>query len=168
MAINLSPRQFYQPHFLRTFKQIIQDAELPTSALDLEITESLLLQQNEDIVDILRQLSDLGVQLSIDDFGTGYSSLAYLQRFPVHAIKIDQSFIHNIGHQSSAKALVSAIIGMAHGLHMKVLAEGVETLQQVDFLLSQGCSSAQGHYYSEAVSAEEFTKLYLARSQLPH
>ena len=162
MSINLSPRQFYQPHFLRTIKQIFQEAELPASALDLEITESLLLQQNEDIVDILRQLGDMGVQLSIDDFGTGYSNLSYLQRFPVHAIKIDQSFIHDIGHEPSAKALVSAIIGMAHGLHMKVLAEGVETLQQVDFLLSQGCSSAQGYYYSEAISAEDFTKRLIA------
>lgn len=158
MAINLSPRQFYQPHFLRTIKQIFREVELPANTLDLEITESLLLQRNEDIVDILRQLGELGVQLSIDDFGTGYSNLSYLQRFPVHAIKIDQSFIQDIGHEPSAKALVTAIIGMAHGLHMKILAEGVENLQQIDFLLSHDCSSAQGFYYSKAVSAEEFTK----------
>ena len=82
-----------------------------------------------------------------------------LQRFPVHAIKIDQSFIHDIGREPSAEALVSAIISMAHSLHLKVLAEGVETLQQIDFLLSQGCFSAQGFFYSEAVSAEDFTKV---------
>jgi len=167
MAINLSPRQFYQPHFLRTIKQIIQETELPASTLDLEITESLLLQRNEDIVDILRQLSNLGVQLSIDDFGTGYSNLAYLQRFPVHAIKIDQSFIHDIGHEPRAKALVSAIIAMAHSLHMKVLAEGVETLQQINFLLSQGCRLAQGYYYSEAVSAEDFSKILTTHCGFP-
>jgi EAL domain-containing protein (putative c-di-GMP-specific phosphodiesterase class I) len=117
------------------------------------------LQRSEDNMTTLRQLADLGIQLSIDDFGTGYSSLAYLQRFPVHALKIDQSFVRGIGRSSGDAALVSAVIAMAHSLHLKVLAEGVENLEQVNFLKSHGCLAAQGYYYSKAVTAEDFTDL---------
>jgi len=159
MAINLSPRQFYQPNFLATIKDILDEADLPASALDLEITESLLLQRSEDNMATLRQLGKMGFQLSVDDFGTGYSSLAYLQRFPVHALKIDQSFIRGIGHNSGNTALVTAIIAMAHSLRLKVLAEGVETTQQINFLKAHGCLSAQGFYYSEAVAADALTEL---------
>lgn len=159
MAVNLSPRQFYQPNFLNTIQQILDEAELPASALDLEITESLLLQRSEDNVAALNQLSSMGMQLSVDDFGTGYSSLAYLQRFPVHAIKIDQSFVHGIGRDSNHTALVAAIIAMANSLQLKVLAEGVETAQQRTFLMAHGCPAAQGFYYSEAVPAEAFIKI---------
>ncbi len=159
MAVNLSPRQFYQPNFLSTIKDILDEAELPASALDLEITESLLLQRSEDNMATLRQLGKMGFQLSVDDFGTGYSSLAYLQRFPVHALKIDQSFIRGIGHNSGNTALVTAIIAMAHSLRLKVLAEGVETTQQISFLKAHGCLSAQGFYYSEAVAADALTEL---------
>jgi sensor c-di-GMP phosphodiesterase-like protein len=95
----------------------------------------------------------------VDDFGTGYSSLAYLQRFPVHALKIDQSFVRDIGQDSNDTALVAAIIAMAHSLHLKVLAEGVETAQQISFLKSHGCMTGQGFYYSKAVPADCFTRL---------
>lgn len=159
MAVNLSPRQFYQPNFLNKIQQILDEAELPASALNLEITESLLLQRSEDNVAALNQLSSMGMQLSVDDFGTGYSSLAYLQRFPVHAIKIDQSFVRGIGRDSNHTALVAAIIAMANSLELKVLAEGVETSQQRTFLMAHGCPAAQGFYYSEAVPAEEFIKI---------
>ncbi len=159
IAVNLSPRQFYQPHFLDMIVDILDETGLAATTLDLEITEGLLLQRNDDIVDMLNQLSGMGIQLSVDDFGTGYSSLAYLQRFPVHALKIDQSFVRDIGRDRNATALVTAIIAMANSLHMKVLAEGVETTQQIAFLMSHGCSSAQGFYYSEAVTAEAFFKL---------
>ncbi len=159
IAVNLSPRQFYQPHFLDMIVDTLHETGLAATALDLEITEGLLLQRNDDIVDMLNQLSGMGIQLSVDDFGTGYSSLAYLQRFPVHALKIDQSFVRDIGRDRNATALVTAIIAMANSLHMKVLAEGVETSQQIAFLMSRGCSSAQGFYYSEAVPADAFIKL---------
>jgi diguanylate cyclase (GGDEF)-like protein len=159
IAVNLSARQFYQPNFLNMIKQILDEAELPANALDLEITESLLLQRSEDNVAALNQLSSMGMQLSVDDFGTGYSSLAYLQRFPVDAIKIDQSFVRGIGRDSNHTALVAAIIAMANSLQLKVLAEGVETSQQRTFLMSHGCPSAQGYYYSEAIPAEEFSKI---------
>ncbi|MBC7858732.1 MAG: EAL domain-containing protein [Burkholderiaceae bacterium] len=133
---------------------------MPAGALDLEITEGLLLQRNEDVDDALTRLSGMGIQLSLDDFGTGYSSLAYLQRFPVHAIKIDQSFVREIGRDRNATALVTAIIAMANSLEMKVLAEGVETEQQAAFLMAHHCLSGQGFYYSEALAADAFIALF--------
>ncbi len=159
IAVNLSARQFYQPHFHDMVVAILKETGLAATSLELEITESLLLQHSDDVVDILNRLSRMGVQLTVDDFGTGYSSLAYLQRFPVHALKIDQSFVRKIGHDRNATALVTAIIAMANSLDLNVLAEGVETKQQADFLLSHGCQIAQGFYYSEAIPADSFIRL---------
>jgi diguanylate cyclase (GGDEF)-like protein len=159
IAVNLSPRQFYQPHFFETIVAILEETGLDAAGLDLEITEGLLLQHSDAVVDTLNRLSAIGVQLSLDDFGTGYSSLAYLQRFPVHALKIDQSFVREIGRDRNATALVDAIIAMANSLDMKVLAEGVETSQQIAFLTDHGCPFAQGFYYSAAVAGDAFIRL---------
>ena len=164
MAVNLSPRQFFQPNFQNTIKAILDEAGVRAEFLDLEITEGVLMQRSDDNVATLRRLSGMGIKLSVDDFGTGYSSLAYLQRFPVDALKIDRSFVSGIGQDSNDTALVAAIISMAHSLRLKVLAEGVETTEQIDFLQAHGCLSAQGFYYSEPVSADDFTKL-LRRQQ---
>jgi diguanylate cyclase (GGDEF)-like protein len=159
IAVNLSPRQFSQPQFVNVLAQILEDSGVDAGSIDLEITESLLLHGSEDNVSALKQLSDMGMQLSVDDFGTGYSSLAYLQRFPVHALKIDQSFVRDIGQDPNATALVGAIIAMAQSLHLDVLAEGVETSQQADFLISNGCRMAQGFLYSGPVPADVFTDM---------
>jgi diguanylate cyclase (GGDEF)-like protein/PAS domain S-box-containing protein len=159
IAVNLSPRQFYQPDFENMVKRILDETGLPPAFLDLEITEGILLHRSEANVDTLKLLSGMGIKLSVDDFGTGYSSLAYLQRFPVDALKIDRSFVRGIGQDSNDTALVRAIISMAQSLHLKVMAEGVETVEQKDFLQAHGCYSAQGYYYSEAVSAEAFTEM---------
>jgi diguanylate cyclase (GGDEF)-like protein/PAS domain S-box-containing protein len=159
IAVNLSPRQFYQPNFPDRVAQILDEAGLAASALDLEITESLLLQRSDDNMATLRQLSAMGIKLSVDDFGTGYSSLAYLQRYPINALKIDQSFVRGIAHNSNDLSLIIAVIAMAHSLNLKVLAEGVETSQQASFLMEHGCPSAQGFYYSAAVPPEIFTGL---------
>jgi EAL domain-containing protein (putative c-di-GMP-specific phosphodiesterase class I) len=117
------------------------------------------LQRSEFNLSTLTKLRGMGVQLSLDDFGTGYSSLAYLQRFPVHALKIDQSFVRDIGTDWNHTALITAIIAMAHSLDLGVLAEGVETGEQASFLLAHGCRSAQGFYYSKAVPAQTFSDL---------
>jgi diguanylate cyclase (GGDEF)-like protein/PAS domain S-box-containing protein len=164
MAVNLSPRQFFQPNLQDTIKNIIGETGVPADRIDLEITETILMQRTEDNVATLAQLSGMGIKLSVDDFGTGYSSLAYLQRFPVTALKIDRSFVSGIGQDSNDTALVSAIISMAQSLHLKVLAEGVETSEQIHFLQEHGCPSAQGYYYSEAVAADAFTELLRQQS----
>jgi diguanylate cyclase (GGDEF)-like protein/PAS domain S-box-containing protein len=159
MAVNLSPRQLEQADFCGLVGQIVAEAGIPASALELEITESILLQRSEFNLATLTTLRDMGVQLSVDDFGTGYSSLSYLQRFPVQALKIDQSFVRDIGTDPNDTALITAIIAMANSLHLKIMAEGVETWQQAQFLLAHGCLAAQGFYYSEAISAQAFSDL---------
>ncbi|MDB5773165.1 MAG: hypothetical protein JWM42_3539 [Burkholderia sp.] len=159
VAVNLSSRQFLKPNLVGTIAGILDEAGMPAEALNLEITESLLLQRNENNIGMLTQLRDMGIQLTVDEFGTGYSSLAYLQRFPLHGLKIDRSFVRGIGHNPSDTTLVTAVIAMARSLHLEVLAEGVETAQQEDFLKSRGCPAAQGFYYSAAVPPDAFSEL---------
>jgi diguanylate cyclase (GGDEF)-like protein/PAS domain S-box-containing protein len=166
MAVNLSPRQLEQADFCLLVGQILIETGIPATALELEITESCLMQRSEFNLGTLTQLSNMGIQLSVDDFGTGYSSLAYLQRFPVHALKIDQSFVRDIGTDPNDRALVTAIIAMAASLHLNVMAEGVETAQQAQFLLSHKCLAAQGFYYSKAVPAETLSELFRLNSTL--
>jgi len=159
VAVNLSPRQFYQPGFHEAIKAIIVESGVPPGNVDLEITEGVFLERNDENLAALQELSKFGIQLAVDDFGTGYSSLAYLMLFPVNTVKIDQSFVRKINTDRNATALVVAIISMAHSLGLKVLAEGVETVEQVRFLQSHGCSSAQGFFYSKAVSSSDFERL---------
>ncbi|HVK55202.1 MAG TPA: EAL domain-containing protein [Burkholderiales bacterium] len=159
IAVNLSVRQFYQHDLPGVIERLLKEAGVPANALDLEITESVLLQRSKDNMVILQRLCDMGIQLSVDDFGTGYSSLAYLQRFPIHALKVDQSFVRDIGQDAKHSALVAAIIAMAHSMHLNVLAEGVETEHQAAFLLSHGCLAGQGFYYGEAAPADMFIKM---------
>ncbi|MCY0911763.1 bifunctional diguanylate cyclase/phosphodiesterase [Massilia antarctica] len=159
IAVNLSPRQLDQVNFCALVGQILDEAGIPATALELEITESMLMQRSEYNLAMLTRLSDMGIALSVDDFGTGYSSLAYLQRFPVHSLKIDQSFVRDIGKDQNDTALVTAIIAMAASLRLGVIAEGVETLQQAQFLMAHGCHAAQGFYYSKAVRADAFSEL---------
>jgi diguanylate cyclase (GGDEF)-like protein len=166
IAVNLSSRQFDQPDFAGTVGRILTDAGIPAAALELEITESIMLQRSEDNLATLTELSKMGIQLSVDDFGTGYSSLAYLQRFPVHALKIDQSFVRDIGSDPKDAALVTAIIGMARSLDLEVMAEGVETPQQAEFLLAHDCPVGQGFYYSQGVPEKVFSDL-LQRVRCP-
>ncbi|HZV63502.1 MAG TPA: EAL domain-containing protein [Telluria sp.] len=156
MAVNLSPRQLEQSDFCALVGEVLDDAGIPAQSLELEITEGTLMRHSKFNLATLARLSDMGVRLSVDDFGTGYSSLAYLQRFPVHALKIDQSFVHDIGADPNANALITAIVAMAASLRLTVVAEGVETWQQLEFLHARGCPAAQGFYFSEAVPAQVF------------
>jgi diguanylate cyclase (GGDEF)-like protein len=159
MAVNLSPRQLEQPGFGMLIADVLKEAHVPADALELEITEGTLMRRSEFNLSTLAQLSEMGIRLSVDDFGTGYSSLAYLQRFPVHALKIDRSFVRDIDVDANACALITAIIAMATSLRLSVIAEGVETQEQSRFLLARGCSAAQGYYYSKALPPELFLKV---------
>jgi diguanylate cyclase (GGDEF)-like protein len=145
VAVNLSARQFADPLFLPRLTQIVRDSGLHPSSLELEITESMVMARGECAVAVLQQLKSLGVQLAIDDFGTGYSSLAYLRRFPIDTLKVDRSFIRDIPGNSGDKKITRAIIAMAHSLRLKVVAEGVETAEQLKFLRAQHCDSVQGY-----------------------
>jgi diguanylate cyclase (GGDEF)-like protein len=167
MAVNLSARQFFQPDLTAIVAQVLKELALPASALELEITESMLMQPSQDNMAVLAQLSAMGVQLSIDDFGTGYSNLSYLQRFPIHALKIDRSFVIDIDQETHDSAIITAIIAMAHSLRLKVIAEGVDSDEQICFLRARGCLAAQGFYYSQAVPAEAFSQL-LEHGLAPH
>jgi diguanylate cyclase (GGDEF)-like protein len=171
LAINLSPRQLEQPDFGAMIADILHETRVPADSLELEITEGTLMQRTEFNLATLAQLGEMGFRLSVDDFGTGYSSLAYLQRFPVHALKIDQSFVRNIGVDANASALITAIIAMAASLRLHVIAEGVETHEQLQFLLARGCPAAQGFYYSRALPQGLFLKVverWNEAAQIPH
>lgn len=162
LSINLSALQLKDIKFIESFKSMLADMPLANSAIEFEITESTMMEQGESTKILMQQLSALGINLSIDDFGTGYSSLAYLKRLPVQTIKIDRSFIHELGIQHEDEAIVKAVIAMAKSLDYKVVAEGVENTEQVDLLTQLGCDTAQGYLFSKAVCADEIMQYQLA------
>ena len=159
VAINLSARHLTRYDLVRAVEQALQHAELSAEYLELELTESMVMHDPEGVIATLAQLQALGIQLSIDDFGTGYSSLSYLKRFPVASLKIDQSFVRELGQDENAAAIVKAIISLGHSLDMKVIAEGVETEKQMSFFLENRCDAMQGFLFSRPLSAGEFALL---------
>jgi diguanylate cyclase (GGDEF)-like protein len=146
VAVNLSARQFADPLLLPKLTRIIHASGLDPSSLELEITESVVMSHGNHAVAVLEKLKSIGVQIAIDDFGTGYSSLAYLKRFPIDTLKVDRSFIRDIPADSGDRKITGAIIAMAHGLKLKVVAEGVETADQLRFLRTQCCDAVQGYF----------------------
>jgi diguanylate cyclase (GGDEF)-like protein len=155
VAVNLSARQFADTMLLAKLTRIIHDSGLDPSLLELEITESVVMSNGESAVGVLEKLKSIGVQIAIDDFGTGYSSLAYLKRFPIDILKVDRSFIRDIPTDSGDKKITRAIIAMAHSLRLKVVAEGVETAEQLEFLGSQSCDAVQGYFLYRPLQEEE-------------
>ncbi|TPG60621.1 EAL domain-containing protein [Roseomonas nepalensis] len=149
IAINLSPVQFVNGHLVQEVEQALASAGLAASRLELEITESVLLQDNDATLGVLHRLHDLGVRISMDDFGTGYSSLSYLRRFPFDKIKIDQSFVRNLGGEKGSIEIIRAVVGLGKALGMNVLAEGVETAEQRGILEVEGCDELQGYLFSQ-------------------
>lgn len=158
VAVNLSARQFQQPNLLEQVAQILQETGLDPRYLELEITETAAMQDVDFAIEVLRQLKDMGVRIALDDFGTGYSSLNYLRKFPLHALKIDQSFVHNLTDSAADLAIITAIVTLGHGLQLNVVAEGVETLEQVERLRSLHCEEMQGYWFSRPLTAEEATQ----------
>lgn len=154
ISVNLSGRQLQQPDVIDTVRHALRVTKLEPRYLELEITESTLLENTEETIDKLYQLKEVGVQLSIDDFGTGYSSLNYLKRFPVDKLKIDRSFIQDLSSNENNAAIAVAIINLSHSLKLKVLAEGIETGVQLKFLSEHKCDEAQGYYFSKPVDVD--------------
>jgi diguanylate cyclase (GGDEF)-like protein len=159
VAVNLSVRQLLQKDFAATVEGILAQTGLPPHLLELEITESTLMENAQDTLAALHRLHELGVRLSIDDFGTGYSSLSYLKRFPVDIIKIDRSFVRDVPQDADDAAIVTAIIALAHSLRLEVVAEGVETEAQLRFLQARQCDLLQGYHLSPAIPPEQFARL---------
>ena len=158
-AVNVSSLEFRSEAFLEGLRAILNDTCLDPCYLDLELTETVLMQHVESTVSVLSALKSIGVRLAVDDFGTGYSSLSYLKRFPVDSVKIDQSFLRDVTINADDATLVNAVITMAQSLNKQVVAEGVEAEDQVTFLRAHGCDEAQGNYFSTPVVAEQFARL---------
>ncbi|WP_164880800.1 bifunctional diguanylate cyclase/phosphodiesterase [Aestuariirhabdus litorea] len=154
IAVNLSARQFREPSLIETIKMAICESGIDPTQLEFEITESMLMDKVDQAIEQMNQLKRIGVTLSIDDFGTGYSSLAYLRQFPIDLIKVDRSFVQDIPYNSGDMEITAAVIAMAHRLNLRVVAEGVETAEQQDFLRQQLCSYAQGYFYSKPLTFE--------------
>ena len=156
--MNLSVRQLRQSDLASIIAGIIKEAGLQPCDLELEITEGMMMSYAQPAMAFLENMSKLGVQLSIDDFGTGFSCLSYLKKLPVNKLKIDQSFVHDIEVDESDDAIVRSVIGLGHQFQLRVIAEGVETKKQLDFLRANGCDEIQGYYLSHPLPADEFIK----------
>jgi len=159
VAVNLSARQFRQPGLVQTVANALTATGLPPDLLELELTESILMQDTEDTLATLHEFKRMGVQLSIDDFGTGFSSLAYLKRFEMDKLKIDQSFVRDITSDPNDLAIARAVIALGHSLNLKVIAEGVETSEQLALLRENGCDEMQGYYFSRPRPADQIPQL---------
>jgi diguanylate cyclase len=158
VAVNVSPLQFRQANFIKKIRSALQEHGLDATYLEIELTEATLMSNAETSVALLEELSELGVVVAIDDFGTGYSSMSYLQRFPIDKLKIDRSFISDVASNAGDASIVRAIISLAHGLRLKVIAEGVESEEQLGILRRMGCDQYQGFFRSAAVPAAEIEK----------
>ena len=159
VAINLSARQLVRYDLVSAVEQALHDTGLPAEYLELELTESMVMHNPEDVIKILERLETIGVLLGIDDFGTGYSSLSYLKRFPVNTLKIDRSFVHEVGQDADASAIARAVITLGHSLGLKVVAEGAETEQQIKFLQENHCDYVQGFFFSKPLLPDEFVAM---------
>lgn len=165
VAVNLSAVQFRHPHLPELVTTILEEIGLPPEYLELELTEAVAMHDPKSAYAIMDNLHDRGIRMSIDDFGTGYSSLSYLKKFKVYKLKIDQSFIRDISTDPEDKAIVNAVISMAHSLGLKAIAEGVETIEQLKYLREQGCDEVQGYYFSKPLIPESFNEFITIQSR---
>jgi diguanylate cyclase (GGDEF)-like protein/PAS domain S-box-containing protein len=162
IAVNISPRQFRDPNLVDAIRESLRRAHLDPGMLEVEITETMLMQDVEAAAEIVRRLHKLGIRLAIDDFGTGYSSLNYLKKFPIDTVKVDRTFVTDIPQNSDDMEITAAVIAMAHRLRMQVVAEGVETKAQLEFLTEQKCDFAQGYLFSRALPLKQVARLLAA------
>lgn len=164
MALNLSMKQLHQKDFIDVIKNMLEETQCKPEWIELEVTENNIMTNQEDAIKLLHQLTDIGIKLAIDDFGTGYSSLSYLSRLPIDKLKIDKSFIQELPFHQEDVAITRAIIALAKSLNLRVIAEGVETKEQKDFLVANGCKSIQGYFYAKAISYDNLEKMLTAKS----
>ena len=165
MNVNLSARQFREPNLVEEVARVLRETSLNPTNLELEVTESVMLNDADAARETLQQLRSLGVRISIDDFGTGYSSLSYLRRFPVDTLKVDRSFVGRLGQEAEDTAIVQAVITLAKTLGLEVVAEGVERLEQLAPLREMECDLAQGYYFARPISSESMPALLASGAQ---
>ncbi|MFZ5990062.1 MAG: putative bifunctional diguanylate cyclase/phosphodiesterase, partial [Bacillota bacterium] len=165
IAVNLSARQFQQQNLVEAIEKALLETGLPPTLLELEITESTAMEDLNFTIEVLTQLRDKGIRISLDDFGTGYSSLNYLKRLPINTLKIDKSFVHDITSNANEEAIAKSVISLAHKMMLTVVAEGVETNEQLSFLKEQRCDKVQGYLFSKPLPADEIEKLLRNRNQ---
>jgi EAL domain-containing protein (putative c-di-GMP-specific phosphodiesterase class I) len=159
VSVNISARQLGDPHFLERVMDILREEGLPAHLLEIELTETVLMENMEAGAHTLHRLSQLGIRLAIDDFGTGYSSLAYLRQLPMRRLKIDRSFVKDLPRNEHSRTIVNAIVALAHGLGLHITAEGVETPEQADYLVRQGCDVLQGYLFAKPMPLAQFEAL---------
>jgi EAL domain-containing protein (putative c-di-GMP-specific phosphodiesterase class I) len=164
MSVNVSAHQFRAKDMVDKVVATLQRTGLEAQWLELEITESMLMNDIEQAIARMQKVRDLGCGLSIDDFGTGYSSLSYLGRFPITTLKIDRAFVRDVQENQNTAEIARAIIGLSRGLNLEVVAEGAEILEHVDFLRDNGCDIIQGYYYSKPLAAADFEKMLVKRA----
>jgi diguanylate cyclase (GGDEF)-like protein len=175
VAVNLSPLQFQRPEILTLIVNILKEEGVDPKLIELEMTEGLLMEQTDDSIAILSAFSNAGFRISIDDFGTGYSSLAYLRKFPLNHLKIDRSFVKDLPDDMDATSVSEAIINLAHGLRLEIVAEGVETAEQLQFMIDHQCRFVQGYFFAKPMSVPSFitwlkdmdVSEFLGKYQLP-
>ena len=165
LSINLSPLQFLQEDFILTIKESLDETGFPANLLTLEITENVIINNIEDTIAKCYQLKEMGIHISLDDFGTGYSSLSYLKRLPINELKIDRSFIRDIETDKNDAILVESVISLAHHFDLELVAEGVETLEQLNFLMKHHCDAYQGYYFSKPLTYAEFSEVMLKQKK---
>ncbi|HEY6119406.1 MAG TPA: EAL domain-containing protein, partial [Pyrinomonadaceae bacterium] len=159
LAVNFSARQFQQQSFVGTVAQILKESKLDPTWLELELTEGSIMKEPEQAIDKLYELRRMGIKIAIDDFGTGYSSLSYLKRFPIDTLKIDKSFVRDVCSDPNDAAIVRAIVTLGHALDLNVVAEGVETPEQLEYLIALNCDMVQGFLFSKSLSKNDFEHL---------
>jgi EAL domain-containing protein (putative c-di-GMP-specific phosphodiesterase class I) len=165
--VNLSARQFHEPDLPAQLAAILRASGMPSSHLELEITESMVMKDPERAVQIMHALSDMGLRIAIDDFGTGHSSLGYLKRFPIDQLKVDRTFVRDLPHNSDDVAITRAVIAMAHSLQMSVVAEGVEHQEQYDLLRDEGCDEFQGYFCRPPMEEQDLMRFLTERRVTP-
>ncbi len=160
ISVNVSPKQFRQHEFVTQVSNILDEFDIEPGRLEIELTEGIVIADLEDTINKMNALKNLGILIAIDDFGTGYSSLAYLKRLPIDVLKIDQSFVRNIAEDKDNSVIVETILSMTRHLGLNTIAEGVETIEELNFLIAQGCDTFQGYYFSKPINADDFCTLY--------
>jgi EAL domain-containing protein (putative c-di-GMP-specific phosphodiesterase class I) len=164
IAVNLSARQFHQQDLAKTIARVLAETRLEPGYLEVEITESIAMQNIDFTVSVLQELQEMGIQIAMDDFGIGYSSLASLKRFPLHKLKVDREFVNDLTTDPKDAAIIKSVVALGQGLELKVIAEGVETPEQLKFLRSVNCDGMQGYFFSKPLPAEAAAQFCIEHS----